>query len=185
MHGLEIAHEIAVTASHRIGRLERGGDGTAGRSPVFQEIAQLVQARPVGLDEVIHHLLDGPLPGDGPRARLRLADAIEQGLHGGEGRAHSLVDLGGREQRPLLMHVLLGLDLLRAQSHEMPPPLLRSARPPALGRALGVQAPALAAREVGVAHGRRERAMSRLLGDEPVHGLADAPVGRMALGRRP
>src|SRR5262245_25443630 len=60
-----------------------------------------------------------------------------------------------------------------------------SRAPASLGRALRLQALERNLRVVGKRHRGGERVVAGALGDEPVHRLTDATVGRMALGRRP
>jgi len=72
----------------------------------------------MGLDEVVHHLLDGPFAGEGPGVSLCLGHPVQKLLEGGEACCDALVDLGRREAGAFGVQVLLRLDLLGPQSHE-------------------------------------------------------------------
>ena len=72
----------------------------------------------MGLDEVVHHLLDGPFAWEGPRVSLCLGHPVQKLLEGGEACRDALVDLGRREAGAFGVQVLLRLDLLGPQSHE-------------------------------------------------------------------
>ena len=72
----------------------------------------------MGLDEVIHHLLDGPFARKGPGLGLCLRHRVQKFLEGGEACCDALVDLGRRETGAFGVQVLLRLDLLGPQSHE-------------------------------------------------------------------
>src|SRR5262245_38766198 len=71
----------------------------------------------MGLDEVIDHLLDRPFAAERARPRLLVGHLVQQRLEGRERRADPLADLSGGQQRPFLMKIFLGLDLLRAKCH--------------------------------------------------------------------
>ena len=58
-----------------------------------EELSELDHARPVGLDEMVHDLLDGPLARDTPGARLTAAHPVEKFLDGRERRGHALPKL--------------------------------------------------------------------------------------------
>src|SRR5438445_13809068 len=53
-----------------------------------------------------------------------------------------------------------------------------------LGGALGLETLQRDLRVIDEAHGRGDRAVTGVLGDQPVHRLAHAAVGRVALRRR-
>src|SRR3989338_5429060 len=97
------------------------GAGRPRRAPPRQEVTKLVDAVAMRLDKVVHHLLDRPLPRDRAPARLALGHPVKQRLGGGEGRPHALVDLGDREEAPLVAQVLPRSDLLGSLGHRAPP----------------------------------------------------------------
>src|SRR6266487_1711744 len=67
---LELGQKLGPRTRRRITRLKPGRDGLSRWTPPREQIAELLEARPMGLDEVVHHLLDGPFAGEGPRMSL-------------------------------------------------------------------------------------------------------------------
>src|SRR6266550_2083177 len=92
--------------------LERGRDRLAGRAAPGEETPELVEARAVGLDEVVHDLVDRPLTGERRarrlRGRQRRQELVARPKRFGDPRA----DLGHRQRRGLRPEILTRL-LLR------------------------------------------------------------------------
>src|SRR5262249_3404686 len=68
---------------------------------------------------VIDHFLDRPFARERSHPCLLVGHLVQQRLQGGERGADALADLPDGQERPLLMEVFLGLDLLRAKCHAL------------------------------------------------------------------
>ena len=75
----------------------------------------------MGEQEVIDHLVNGPLSRPGPLGGAIRRHGGQQGLHGLEARRHPRPHLGQRQSVTLVAQVLPQPDLLLTLRHRLPP----------------------------------------------------------------
>src|SRR5262249_38788793 len=92
--------------------LEACGNRLAGWTLTREQTAELVHARAIRLDEMVHDLLDRPLAGNACARSLGGRHPGKDLIERGEGRRHTLVDGRRRDARSAVAEVLTRL-LLR------------------------------------------------------------------------